>query len=77
MCKYLGMAITYERDERGGRVFQYAGSTFRAFWLNLGHEWSIREIGANGEPTGRRWHQRNWPAVESFMAWLAKLDGRA
>jgi hypothetical protein len=74
---YIGlMAIEYRRDERGARVFEYAGVTFRAFWLNLGHEWSIREIGPDGAPTGRKFTQRNWSTVESFMAWLAKFDGR-
>lgn len=70
------MALTFTRDERGGRVFEYAGARFRAFWLNLGHEWSIRELGQDGTPTGRHWHQKNWQAVESFMLWLAKIDGR-
>lgn len=71
------MAITYVKDERGRRLFEYAGAKYRAFWLNLGHEWSIRELGEDGEPTGRHWSQRNWPAVESFLAWKAKCDGRA
>ena len=71
------MAINYTRSDRGHRLFEFAGSRYSAFWLNLGHEWSIREIGPDGAPTGRQWHQKNWQAVESFMAWLAKCDGRA
>lgn len=74
------MAIEYTRDDRGARVFQFAGNRYRAFWLQCGHEWSISEIDADGKrigPEGRNWHQKNWAAVESFMTWLAKLDGRA
>jgi hypothetical protein len=71
------VAIAYERDERGGRLFRFAGVCYRAFWLSLGHEWSVRELAEDGTPTGRHWNQRNWKAVESFMEWLAKCDGRA
>lgn len=69
-------AITYERGERGHRLFRFAGARFSAFWLSLSHEWIIRELAEDGTPTGRQWKQRNWQAVESFMEWLAKCDGR-
>jgi hypothetical protein len=68
------MTLDYTRDERGARIFHAGGRRFRAFWLQCGHEWSIRELDANGDRMpGRAWKQKNWPAVERFVMWLVSM----
>jgi hypothetical protein len=71
--------IFYRRTERGHREFDVAGRRYRAFWMSLGHYWSLREIGLDGltiAPEHKQsWKQKNWKAVESFVAWRAKESG--
>lgn len=76
------METTYRKDERGRRHFTVAGRGYRASWMTTGHRWSLVEVGADGlkiAPEGKvSWDdQRNWRAVESFVAWRARMSGAA
>lgn len=75
----MDKVATYWLDERGARVFDVSGRRYRAFW-SQSNRWCLTEIGMDGikiAPVGKVcWDdQRNWPAVESFVAWRARLSG--
>lgn len=71
--------VNYWINERGHREFTVSGRGYRAFWMELGHYWSLIEVGLDGlkiapEPPRMSWQQKNWAAVESFVIWRAKLE---
>lgn len=74
------MTVTYIKTERGHREFEVAGRRYRAFWMSLGHNWVLREIGMDGQTLSRqdgsaaKWEPKNWAALESFVAWRTKLE---
>lgn len=73
------MVVVYRKTDRGHREFDVAGRRYRAFWMSLGHRWSLREVGIDGlqiAPVGQTsWERKNWREVESFVAWRAKESG--
>lgn len=77
------MTVTYRRTERGHREFDVAGRRYRAFWMSLGHNWSLREVGLDGlqmmraDGSPAHWEPKNWKALESFVAWRAKVESGA
>jgi hypothetical protein len=66
--------MPYIKDERGRRVFCVGDRSFRAYWMSLGHYWSVYEIGQDGQRIGKGWQRKNWADVESFVEWLVRLD---
>lgn len=73
--------VFYRISDRGHREFDVAGRRYRAFWMQCGHEWSLKEIGLDGlkiAPEGQNsWLKKNWKYVESFVAWRARESGAA